>query len=296
MELLQLKYFLELSKTEHLRKTAEEMIVTPSAISTSISRLENELGVKLFDRDGRKIRLNEFGKTYAKYIQQMFDALDSANASLNELTNTEKTTISVYAVNPFLWNNALQAFRSTHPEISVALFALDAGTDGSSAALPSSSNADFYLSAPDTMPDLNLESELLTYSELLLAVSPAHRLAGKKSIRLAEAKDEWFINSPHSTSFRKYCDDLCQLAGFTPKSRIECDYVIRPRMLINENMVCIATSLGRQSKLYDGTVMIPIVDPPASRPFYIFWNKNRYQTKNAIAFKDFMVQYCKENF
>ena len=296
MELLQLKYFLELSKTEHLRRTAEEMIVTPSAISTSISRLENELGVKLFDRDGRKIRLNEFGKTYAKYIQQMFDALDNANASLNELTNTEKTTISVYAVNPFLWSNALQAFRNTYPEISVALFALDAGTDSTSASSHSYSNADFYLSAPDTMPDIELESELLTHSELLLAVSPNHWLADRKSISLSEAKDEWFINSPHSTSFRKFCDDLCQSAGFTPKSSIECDYVIRPRMLINENMVCIATSLGRQSKLYDGTVMIPIVDPPASRPFYIFWNKNRYQTKNAIAFKDFMVQYFKENF
>lgn len=296
MELLQLKYFLELSKSQHLRKTAEKMIVTPSAISSSIARLEDELGVKLFDREGRQIRLNDFGKKYAHYIQEMFDALDNANSSIKELQNSEKATIYVYAINPFLWNNVLQAFRTVHPEISVALFALDPGTDSLEDISLSSSNADFYLTAEGTLSPNDFSSELLTDSELLLAVSPYHHLANRTSIDLSEAKDEWFINSPHSTSFRKFCDDLCIKVGFVPKSRIECDYVLRPKMLISENMVCIATSLGRQSKLYDGTVMIPIVNPPCSRTFNIFWKKNRHLTRNAIVFKDFIVQYCNENF
>ena len=60
MDLLQLKYFSELAKRQHLNKTAQEMLVTPSAISSSLARLEKEMGVKLFDRVGRNIRLNIF--------------------------------------------------------------------------------------------------------------------------------------------------------------------------------------------------------------------------------------------
>jgi len=127
---------------------------------------------------------------------------------------------------------------------------------------------------------------------VFLAVPPTHRFAGRAWIDLAEAKDEWFVNSPHNTSFRNFCDSLCLKAGFTPKSRIECDYILRPRMLISENMVCIATSTGQNSGLYDGTVMIPIVNPPCSRPQAIYWRAKSHLCKSAQIFKDFMVDYC----
>lgn len=70
MDLLQLKYFSELAKRQHLNKTAQEMLVTPSAISSSLARLEKEMGVKLFDRVGRNIRLNNYGKILQRYVDR----------------------------------------------------------------------------------------------------------------------------------------------------------------------------------------------------------------------------------
>lgn len=70
--MLQLKYFSELAKRQHLNKTAQEMLVTPSAISSSLARLEKEMGVKLFDRVGRNIRLNNYGKILQKYVIRSF--------------------------------------------------------------------------------------------------------------------------------------------------------------------------------------------------------------------------------
>ena len=55
MDLLQLKYFAALAKKQHINATAQEMMVTPSAVSSSLARLEKEMGLKLFDRDSDEI-------------------------------------------------------------------------------------------------------------------------------------------------------------------------------------------------------------------------------------------------
>ena len=62
MKLQQLHYFKALAEREHLFQTATELYISPPALSTAISRLEEELGVPLFDRVGRNIRLSENGK------------------------------------------------------------------------------------------------------------------------------------------------------------------------------------------------------------------------------------------
>lgn len=297
MNLLQLKYFSALAKSQHLNKTAQEMLITPSAVSASLARLEKELGVKLFDRVGRNIQLNQYGRILDKYADQVFAALENAEAEIREAQNPGRTSITVAITNPNLWNKAMRAFYTAHPEISVSLIAFDTGTNmaNSGHSNPLLEHADFYIATPGVSINTEgtLESQILFHSQVLLAVSPEHRFANRKTIDLAEARDEWFVNSPYNTSFRKFCDNLCQQAGFTPKSRVECDYILRPRMLINENMVCIATSLGQQSGLYDGTVMIPIVKPPCSRPQAIYWRSNSYQSKAVQIFKDYMIDYCK---
>ena len=296
MDLLQLKYFSELAKRQHLNKTAQEMLVTPYAISSSLDRLEKELGVKLFDRVGRNIRLNNYGKILQRYVDQVFYALDSAETEIKEAQNLGEASVSVAVTNPNLWNNPLRAFSAEHPEISISLLAFDTGTnsDYSGRSNPLVENADFYIATTGEIinPKYEFEYQLLFNSQVFLAVPPTHRFAGRAWIDLAEAKDEWFVNSPHNTSFRNFCDSLCLKAGFTPKSRIECDYILRPRMLISENMVCIATSTGQNSGLYDGTVMIPIVNPPCSRPQAIYWRAKSHLCKSAQIFKDFMVDYC----
>lgn len=62
MDLLQLKYFQKVPRLEHMTKAAHELHIAQPALSMMIARLENDLGVPLFDRHGRQIRLNAYGK------------------------------------------------------------------------------------------------------------------------------------------------------------------------------------------------------------------------------------------
>ncbi len=82
MELLQLRYFQALAKNQQLTKTATELMVSPPALSATISRLEKELGVSLFDRIGRSITLNENGKLFLNYIDHALTDIDNAISAL----------------------------------------------------------------------------------------------------------------------------------------------------------------------------------------------------------------------
>ena len=61
MDLLQMQYFLKIAETGNMTRAAEELYISQSSLSRTIARLEKDLGVKLFDRVGRQIQLNEFG-------------------------------------------------------------------------------------------------------------------------------------------------------------------------------------------------------------------------------------------
>lgn len=88
MELLQLYYFKVLAEREHLTRTAESLMIAAPSLSATISRLENELGVKLFDRVGRNIRLNENGRILQRYVNEIFDALQNAKTELKDAGTT----------------------------------------------------------------------------------------------------------------------------------------------------------------------------------------------------------------
>ena len=84
MELLQLRYFFDSAKTENFSKTAERYKVPPSSVSSAVKRLENELGVQLFDRTDNRILLNENGKRVQQSLCIVFDELDKMRDSFDK--------------------------------------------------------------------------------------------------------------------------------------------------------------------------------------------------------------------
>lgn len=291
MELLQLKYFVDVAKSGNLTRVAEEYIVTPSAVSTSIKRLENELGFQLFDRVGRGMQLNKYGKVYLKYIEQALSTIGYAYDEVAEMRGVHQQRITFCATNPKLWENAMVEFHQWHPDIYVRQMPYDTGHQQSREI---SIDFDFIVAAPESIRDPNLESITLFSDPLYLAVNKTHPFAGRKTIDLAEAKNELFVNSLADTSFREFCDDLCLKAGFKPKSKMECDYLLRPKILERENMVCITTHHGTMAGIFDNCSLIRIVEPPCTRPQALFWHKDRFQSENFKIFKDFLVNYYRD--
>lgn len=84
MELRQLRYFMEVAKREHVSEAAEYLHVAQSAISRQIANLESELGVSLFKREGRNVKLTAIGKVFLEHTDTAMKAIDYAKEQIDE--------------------------------------------------------------------------------------------------------------------------------------------------------------------------------------------------------------------
>ena len=84
MELIQLKYFKTVAELGKISDAAQELFITAPALSTSIARLEKELGVKLFDRSNNKITLNQQGQIFLRCVNQIFSNIHNTKLELRQ--------------------------------------------------------------------------------------------------------------------------------------------------------------------------------------------------------------------
>lgn len=290
MELLQLRYFVALAHRQHLTQTAKEMMVTPSAISISISRLEEELGVKLFDRVGRNICLNEYGAAYLQHAEAVLNQLTDGALRIQEMKRSVESSLTLGVWNPQVWQGPIQAFHAIHPEITINQVTFD----------PVSSSFDLIqrgveliIASPDSFNDPKWEGTRLFNDKIVLAVPPQHRFASRKSIDLYEARDERFVATTLDT-FSKRCYELCLEAGFTMKSPVKCDYTLRPKIMASENMLCLITYHGTFTGFYAGAHLVEITNPCDIRPENIYWRKSRYLSEAVRVARDFFIDYYKD--
>lgn len=288
--LTQLHYFKALAERQHLTQTANFLMITPPSLSTTISRLEQELGCQLFRREGRNLYLNEFGKIYLKYVNQIFNALDNAKMELDDAASKKESCLSLAISSPIIWHKSLQSFIKSNPDICLSHTLLN--YDSPQEIFSAYSQFDFIMTATSDIAKTEWDCEILIPDDRpVLAVYPSHPLAQRKSIRFIEAKDENFIAVSKGFSMRRYFEDSCSLAGFTPKIVLECDYALRSVMLAAEYGIIFTTKFGVQDGRLPNAVIVEIIDPPLKRTQAIFTNKSRYLSKAAITFRDFIIKY-----
>ncbi|MGG2108818.1 LysR family transcriptional regulator, partial [Lysinibacillus pakistanensis] len=120
MEWQQLEYFVTVAKLEHMTRAAEALAISQPALSRSISKLEEELGVPLFDRQGRSIMLNRYGELFLYRVQRMRKEYEKAVLELQELNNPELGDVSLgflHTLGTSIVPDLIRAFRQQHPQI-----------------------------------------------------------------------------------------------------------------------------------------------------------------------------------
>ncbi|EDP7825802.1 TPA_asm: LysR family transcriptional regulator, partial [Listeria monocytogenes] len=121
MELRQLKYFMEVARVEHMTKASENLHVAQSAVSRQITKLEEELGVHLFDRVGRNMQLTSVGQDFLKQAAIALNELQKAEALVTEYTDPAKGTVRVGLPNSLstkVLPSVISTFREKYPQIT----------------------------------------------------------------------------------------------------------------------------------------------------------------------------------
>lgn len=292
MELRQLRYFIEVAEREHVTAAADHLHVAQSAISFQISKLESELGVTLFERIGRNVKLTEIGKIFLVHTKTAIRALDFAKEKVDEYLNPESGTIKIgypTSLANHLLPTVISAFKEQHPNVSYHL------RQGSYAFLIESvKNGDIDLAflgpVPTNNPDLKAH---ILFSEGFSAIVPSnHPVADKKHLTLSDLRNDHFILFPEGYVLNKIVVDACQKAGFEPQIAAEGEDMDAIKGLVSAG---IGVSLLPDGTFYDRTslrtVQISIKEPRVTRTVGIITPKSRELAPTEEVFYQFVRDF-----
>lgn len=286
--LLQLDYFRRLAETEHITQTAKELFISQTALSSMIIGLEKELGVQLFDRSKRSIRLNQAGRIYLQYVNEVFASLNNGRTALQELAETAEHQVSLTVGSPQVWLRMIRDFRHQCPEYSIKQHSQT--LEGLSEALRTM-RTDFVIAGFDEVPDQSFEHMILKTDRVYLCVPKHHRFIGRECVWLHELEDEPYIDLPIGAPWRTYCAELFSRAGVNIRRVLECDASIRSALIDAEFGVALTSSSAYEVDMLKPNCYIPIADEFAVREMALFWNPKKYMSKAANSFRDFCANY-----
>lgn len=289
--LLQLDYFRRLAASEHITATAKELFISQTALSSMIISLERELGVQLFDRSRRSIRLNAAGRTYLGYVNQVFAALDNGLAAIKDLEDTREQQVSMAVGSSLVWMPMLHAFRTRYPDTVPKQSNLS--VEKLNLALEEMT-VDYVIAGSDDITANGLLSSHIKNDGVYLVVPENHSLAARDSVSLDEIKDESFISLPVGTPWRSFCDRLFEKAGLSIHNSVECDYTMRAPLIASGFGVALTSSTAKSVDLLKPNRYIRVDDPSAVRDMCLFWNPGRYMSRAALIFKDFCIDFYKD--
>jgi len=216
MELRHLRYCLALAEVQNFTRAAQRVHVTQSTLSHQIRQLEEELGVQLFHRHGKRVTITESGRAFVDQIQPIVGQVDGIVAALknvpDELTG-ELRIAATHSFNVQLIPQCLAAFMRRFPRVKVVVEELS----GESIAVGlESGDLDLGVSYRPAMPR-GLWFEPLFNEELRLVVAPGHALAKRKRVRMVELNGLPLALLTPNFSTRQLLDECFMAAGAKPQ-------------------------------------------------------------------------------
>lgn len=285
MELLQLQYFRTVARMEHMTKAAQNLRIAQPALSKTIARLEKDVGVPLFDRDGRQIRLNTYGKVFLDKVEAALKLLEEGQKEVSDLAGLENGSIHLATSTLDRLSDPLNAFLTLHPDVN---FRITQASMEEMAHLIEVGEVDIcFTPLPIQKPDFSLVSVM--NEDVYLAVPRTHRLAGLQSVRLNELGDEPFIGYKEGYHFQQMNEDFFREVGIRPNyvCRVDEPSSIAKLVQAGLGIALVGNCGGPNTPIH----LLPIEYPICKRHFQLVWHNKRYLSMATRRFRDFVVQY-----
>ncbi len=223
MELRQIEHFVAVAGELSFTRAAQRAHVVQSALSTSVAKLERELGVELFDRTRQQIRLTAAGERFRTHAYEVLRVSRAAAESVTEFRGTLSGTVefgSLISFGPMDVAGALGAFHREHPFVRLRLRLSQSGASAYLAALVEGSLDVALVSVPERFPP-QLAMALLFEEPMVFVCRRDHPLATDRLVRLSEVGADDLVGFPPGFGLRRLMDDAFHAAGVQPYTRYE---------------------------------------------------------------------------
>ena len=287
MNLQQLYYFRTTASLEHYTKAARELNISQSSLSHSITDLENELGVALFIRQGRNVRLTRSGSFFLDYVNKSLDVLDEGCLKLQDFISQDKGNIALSYMSslsefvPYLVALYLKETGRIH-----TCFQFDQGSTSSINAQLISGECD--LAFTTLIDDPDIASVQIGSHKTVLVVPPDHPLASRDSVNLTTLQDETFITYDPQCQIRTFFDSIFEKLHMTP--HIAFTALSDPIIVgaVSARLGVALMSEGACAERYH-THVLQIENEIPARKIYLAWIKGRYMPPAVKTFRDFII-------
>lgn len=285
MDVRQLKYFLVTAQLEHVTHAACKLSIAQPALSQSLHRLEAELGVKLFVREGRNLRLTEEGAYLRDRLSPIVAELDSACAGLEAFAKAEANTVNLCIATASVI--AVDAIGTFAPQYAETRFDVnrDDASPRNDIIIDTVQNADGKSGKTD------IANSHADFAERVCIAIPASRLHGE-AIALDKLADARFISLAGSRRFRSICDELCASRGFEPEVMFESD---NPAVV--RKMISLGLGVGFWPERSwgpvngDDVIVLPLADDTFSRTIHLELTPRGIEKEAARTFFEHLVEH-----
>ncbi len=283
MELLQLKYFLAVAESEHMTNTAKQLHIAQPALTQSIHRLEQELGVSLFERAGRGIRLSPAGAYVRDRVKPAMETLENVARDVQLFQQGEQSVVrvGVHAASGVAIDG-IAAYSELNPHVSFEITQDERER-----------HRDVIVTTitPRGSSTVENATEKTPFSERIGIAVPASSSLGETA-SLSDFTSERFIALAGSRRFREVCDTFCARRAFTPHIAFESD-----NPLVVKKMIGLGLGVGFWPDHSWGDLdpkscrLVHLQEPEFTRDVIVAKTSRCTPDSEAQRFYDFLLDY-----
>ena len=266
VELRQIKYFIEVAKREHVTEAANALHVAQSAVSRQIFNLEEELGVDLFIREGRTVRLTRIGKIFKEHMEKAINVIDDAKQEVEEYLDPNKGTLQIgfsASLASYILPTAILYFRKQYPNVK---FILNQGSHKELMDAVAKGEINIALVGPLPTEHDKIKSTVLFTEDIVALLSANHPLSNRSSLKLTELRDDSFVLFPEGFVLRDLIMEGCLQRGFQPNVSFEGKDLDAIKGLVSAGLgVTLLPEVTLVDSLPRATVKVPVVEPSLKR-------------------------------
>lgn len=213
MDIVQLQYFRAVAEHGSFTRAAEALHLTQSALSKSIARLEEEVGLRLFEREGNRISLNRFGQRFLQDSQEALSRLSDGVRAVREMAGLERGEVRIAISKDVFLDHLIQQFLLDYPNASFHCYLLS--PEQMREALE---RGGIDLAVSTTRPiGADILWQELYQDQLEVMVSSRHPLGSAPQLHLHQLRDEHFVVTNSNYNMENVIQNICRQAGFEPK-------------------------------------------------------------------------------
>lgn len=289
MNLSQLYYFRKLAELQHYTKAARELYITQPTLSDSISSLEQELGISLFQKEGRNIRLTKYGQEFYGYVNDALNQLDRGIAVAKGKSGAMGGVVDIGCIPTILGDYMPQAIEN-YKKLRNPKAVFNIYQDHTLHLLDGLKKGKFDLVFCSGTDDPELEFVPILAQRLILVVRKDHPLAERESVMLKELTSYSLTTYRETLPIGKVVRTVLRQYGVEASFSYD-DEISIGGVVTATNQAAIAADTPYLSQ-FNQIKKIIISDIPAdTRLVYMVYSKKNYMAKATEDFAEFMMEH-----